>query len=162
MIVEPINEAAEREQLLTLADAARAVGVSKPTVRARVKAGKIPGAVIEEDGTYRIPLGPLLEAFPDRNTPRTEPPIHYRGPDGAFGVILPGPFASPAPDLEQLARELAEERKRREDAEQRLAQTEQLWREDRDRFDLMLRALPAASAPQPAPRQRWWRKAPKP
>lgn len=147
MTVEPINEAAEGAQLLTLADAARAVGVSKPTVRARVKAGKIPGAVIEEDGTYRIPLGPLLEAFPGRNIPRTEPTIH---------------FASPAPDLELLARELAEERKRREDAEQRLAKTEQLWREDRDRFDLMLRALPAAPAPQPAPRQRWWRKAPKP
>lgn len=131
---------------VTIAEAARRLGVSVSTVRRRLKAGEIPGAhkAPGPDGEeYRIPVASL----PD---PSTVPPVD---------------------NVEDLRRELEDERRARELAEA-LLESERRGRDElartvevlRESIETLNRALPAAPptpivSPVPAPpRRRWFRK----
>lgn len=111
---------------VTISEAARRLGVSVSTVRRRLKAGAIPGAYLAPgpDGEeYRIPVA----ALPDPSTAR------------------------PVDDLEELRRELEDERRARELAEA-LLESERRGRDElartvevlRESIEALNRALPPA------------------
>ena len=114
---------------VTISEAARRLGVSVSTVRRRLKAGEVPGAhkVPGPDGMeYRIPVA----ALPDPST------------------------APPEDDLEELRRELEDERRARELAEA-LLESERRGRDElartvevlRESIEALNRALPPAPTP---------------
>lgn len=114
-------------KLLTLGEAAKMTGKSKPTISKAIKDGKISGK--KEDGVFQIEVSELLRVFPAKPTATEEAtPVQETGTNAAIA---------------ELERKHLEEKLR--DAEQRLLKMEQERdqaiqdaREDRNKFMALL------------------------
>lgn len=127
----------------TLADAAKAANVTKPTLWRRIKKGAI-SATKAEDGTYRIDPAELHRYLSSVSSTKPEP-LQRTNQEHAQQSVT-------APDTAEMIALRAEVEK----LKALLARAD----EDRDRWARQAErlALPAP-APAPAPLFRWWRRA---
>lgn len=135
----------------SLATAAEAAKVTKPTVFRWIKSGKI-SATKAEDGTYRIEPAELhryldsvaKETLPAGTTKQAEPPLR----EGAD--TLPEMIALRS-EVEKLKALLEMERQRAEDARQRIEDV----KAERDRWAQQAERL-ALAPPETARNGGWW------
>ena len=151
------DSAPVQPHIFTLGEAAKAAGVSKPTISKAIKSGRL-SAEQKPDGSYSIQAAELFRVFPPggrHGTPKVE------GDAPVTGVAVRG---LPESEVNPLSEQLAREREERERERQQLTeQIEDLRRrldtEGEERRKLMAiltdqRAKPAepqTAPPQPAP-----------
>lgn len=142
--------------LLTQREAAAACGVSRTTIRRRREAGELPGAVLDEDRGWLIPVEDLLAAGFRLNAPA--PPDEKKdvgdpAPAGAHQDAAPAETASTLQaELERLRHEhalaLADERNARQLAEAEARHLKERLNERAAHIEDLQRAL-AALTPAP-------------
>ncbi|MEU9647212.1 helix-turn-helix domain-containing protein [Streptomyces sp. NPDC048188] len=141
--------------LLTQREAATACGVSRTTIRRRREAGELPGAVLDEDRGWLIPVEDLLAAGFRLNAP-APPEEKGAGDPAAAGTPQDTASEDSAPalrtELERLRHEhalaLAEERGARQLAEAEARHLQARLQERGDHIEDLQRAL-AALTPAP-------------
>jgi excisionase family DNA binding protein len=140
----------------TLAEAAKACGVNKSTVKLALKAGRLSGTK-DDRGIWRVEAADLDRAFPRGASAAasTEALPCHAPPDAVTNALMPGLPSSDRIDLDD-----AELRRRASLAEQRLydritdlqdaivdmRRDRDAWREQAERMN------------SPAPRRSWWRR----
>ncbi|CAM5291290.1 hypothetical protein STENM327S_03609 [Streptomyces tendae] len=141
--------------LLTQREAAAACGVSRSTIRRRREAGELPGAVLDDDRGWPIPVEDLLAAGFRLNAPA--PPDEKDVGDQAAVEAQPDTASDDTAvalqsELDRLRHEhalaLAEERNARQLAEAEARHLEARLKERGDHVEDLQRAL-AALAPVP-------------
>lgn len=142
-----MSEAAPgRRPTLTLTEAAAACGVSRDTMKRRLRAGAFANAEQDGAGVWRVPVTDLLAAgFHPHGAERPQ-----ERPEAVGG-------ADPPPgEVERLRAALSAEQARREQAEAVAAERERTI----DLLSVALRALPPASEHQGAApaHRRWFRR----
>jgi hypothetical protein len=146
--------------MYSLAQAAKAVGKSKPTIARAIKAGKL-SAGRGDDGSYVIDPAELARVFPVPGL-STGPMKHYE-PGNGIGAQNDSPQAV-TQEHEGLRLLLAEREETIRDLRRRLDESETERRRVQERLTALLTHRQSGTVPavQPTPRRaswwrRWWR-----
>ena len=151
---------------LSLNQAAKETGKSPSTISRAIKSGKLSIAEKCEDGSFKIDPAELFRVFPQHQEEQEK--THYATPheigSNALEMDILRELAEERKDaLQDMKRRLDEAEKRAALAEERLNQSHEEARAEREKFMLWLEHKPTEKAepeqpaePQQAPRRRWW------
>lgn len=149
---------------LTLGEAANLCGKSKPTLSKAIKSGKMSCVGKNEDGSFQLDPVEVLRVFPQEtlNGKGLQPEtVDITGGEHLEALNL---------TIEDLRRRLDDAERRASVAENRLHESHNESRHERERLMLMLQHLPSSTQPTPvaesesdsehkkATRHRWWQR----
>jgi excisionase family DNA binding protein len=123
----------------TLGQAAKAVGVSKTTLRRAIESGRL-SATRNEDGSYEIDPAELHRAFPG----------HSDGAETLARSVTTNNTGGLQVEIEMMRERLAEKKETIADLRRRLDDSEQERRQAQERLTALL------TDQRPAKRRKWW------